>query len=59
MKRISLSMDVHQVISLLDDKDSDSARSFSSERLDLLEPLKELEESEDEDLPKLKVFVSQ
>lgn len=52
-------MDVNQVISLLDAEDSDSVRSFSSECLDLLEPLEEQEESEDEDLPKSKVFASQ
>ena len=44
-------MDVNQVISLLDQEDSDSVRSFSSECLDLQEPLEEQEESEDEDLP--------
>ena len=51
-------MDVNQVISLLDAEDSDSVRSFSSECLDLLEPLEEQEESED-DLSKSKVFASQ
>ena len=52
-------MNVDQVISLLDAEDSDSVRSFSSEGLELLEPLEEQQESEDEDLPKSKVFANQ
>ena len=38
-------MDVNQVLSLLDADDNDSVHSFSSECLDLLEPLEEQEES--------------
>lgn len=52
-------MDVNQVIALLDAEDSNSVRSFSPECLDLLELLEEQEVSEDEDLPKSKVFASQ
>ena len=52
-------MDVDQVVSLLCAEDSDSVRSFSSEHLDLLEPLEQQEESEGEELPESKVFASQ
>ena len=51
-------MDVVQVIAMLDVEESDSVRSYSSECLDLLEPLEEQEESEDDQLPKSKVFPS-
>ena len=61
MKKISANMDASQVIALLHADDSDSVRSFSSECLDLLEPLEEQveqEKSEYEDLPESKVFAS-
>ena len=50
-------MDVDQVLSLLCAEGSDSTHSFSSECVDLLEPLEESEVSEDGDQPKSKVFL--